>query len=405
TALVPLLNEDRCRSCHDDGQEVVGVIQVSTSLEETKAEIRSIKARLIASSVLSIFIIGAILRWLLKIFILRPINEVVSTIREVATGDLSRKVRVDRTDELGQLATDFNRMSDSLRHSQEELREWNIRLDQEVKHQTADLKAANLKLEAQQERIRRDLKLAEKVQMNLIPPPLVLDGLEVGVTYIPHLEIGGDAAEIFAVDDHKAYVACLDVTGHGIAAALVSNSIQGEVRRLMRDGASPGEILVRLNRFIVRGFRGTGMYASFVCGCFDLEAGTLTIAGGAHPAPLHWRAAEATVAPLLSSGRLLGVFEEMDEPAALEATVPLGPGDRVVFYTDGVVEVADEARTMLGQAGLEAIVAQHGAKALEDLMAAILKTIAAYNAFEAFRDDVLLMVAGIRNDVPFEDGG
>ena len=148
--------------------------------------------------------------------------------------------------------------------------------------------------------------------------------------------------------------------GHGIAAALVSNSIQGEVRRLMRDGASPGEILVRLNRFITRGLLGTGMFATFVCGCFDLEAGTLTYAGGAHPAPLHWRAAEERVVPLLSSGRLLGVFEEMDEPAALEATVPLGPGDRVVFYTDGVVEVADDARNMLGEEGLGAIVAQTG---------------------------------------------
>ncbi|MCZ6660229.1 MAG: SpoIIE family protein phosphatase [bacterium] len=401
TALMPLLNESRCQKCHTGGKAVVGVLQVSTSLEETIGEIHKIKYRLILSSVLSVFIIGAILRWLLKVFILRPIKEVADTIRQVAAGDLTRQVRVDSKDELGELATDFNRMAASLRRSQEELREWNIRLDQEVKHQTADLKAANLKLETQQERIRRDLKLAEKVQTNLIPHPLVMDGLEVGVTYIPHLEIGGDAAEILALDDHRAFVACFDVTGHGIAAALVSNSIQGEVRRLMRDGASPGEILVRLNRFITRGFLGTGMFASFVCGCFDLEAGTLTYAGGAHPAPLHWRAAEERVVPLLSSGRLLGVFEEMDEPALLETTVPLGPGDRVVFYTDGVVEVADDARTMLGEEGLEAIVAQHGAKAPEDLMAVILKSIAEYNASESFRDDVLLMVAGVRNDASF----
>lgn len=405
TELTPLLNEGRCRTCHDVSKDVLGVLQVSTSLESTIAEIHSIKLRLIISSVLSVFIIGAILRGLLKFFILRPIKEMVKTIREVAAGDLSRQVRVDSTDEIGQLATDFNRMAQSLRRSQEELREWNIRLDQEVKLQTADLKTANLKLEAQQERIRRDLKLAEKVQTNLIPSPLVMDGLEVGVAYIPHLGIGGDAAEIFAVDDHTAFLACFDVTGHGIAAALVSNSIQGEVRRLMRGGASPGEMLVRLNRFIARGFIGTGMYASFVCGRFDLEAGTLTYAGGAHPAPLHWRADEGRVVPLLLSGRLLGVFDEMDEPEALESTVHMGPGDRFVFYTDGVVEVADEARNLFGQEGLEAIVAQHGSEALEDLMAVILKSIADYNAGEVFRDDVLLMVAGIHNDASFGHKG
>jgi serine phosphatase RsbU (regulator of sigma subunit) len=398
TALVPLNNSEGCQKCHGTSSDVIGVLQVSTSLEETKGEIRSIKFRLIATSVISVFVIGAILRGLLKMFILRPINEVVTTIREVAAGDLSRQVRVDSADELGQLAADFNRMAASLRLSQEELREWNIRLDQEVKRQTADLKVANLKLEAQQERIQRDLKLAEKVQTNLIPPPLVLDGLEVGITYIPHLEIGGDAAEIFSVDDRKAYVACYDVTGHGIAAALVSNSIQGEVRRLMLDGASPGEILVRLNSFIVKGFRGTAMYASFVCGEFDLEKGTLTYAGGAHPAPIHWRAVDGQAVPLLTSGRLLGIFEDMDGPSSLEETISLVPGDRIVFYTDGVVEVADEARTMLGQEGLMAVVAQHGGKPPEDLMTAILKHIAAYNAAESFRDDVLLMVAGIRNE-------
>ena len=405
TALVPLLNKEGCQKCHSKAREVIGVLQVSTSLEETNREIHTIKFRLILSSVLSVFIIGAILRWLLKIFILRPINEVLSTIREVAAGDLTRQVRVDSPDELGQLASDFNRMAATLRRSQEELREWNIRLDQEVKRQTADLKVANLKLEAQQERIRRDLKLAEKVQTNLIPPPLVLDGLEVGISYIPHLEIGGDAAEIFAVDDRRAYVACFDVTGHGIAAALVSNSIQGEVRRLMREGASPGEILVRLNSFIVRGFKGTAMYASFVCGSFDLEARILTYAGGAHPAPLHWRAAEKKVVPLLSPGRLLGIFEEMDDPAALEASVALSPGDKVVFYTDGVVEVANKERAMLGREGLGEIVARHGDEAPEDLIGAILKNIAAYNASESFRDDVLLMVAAVRNDAHPGVGG
>ncbi len=404
TALVPLINKGGCQKCHGTDRGVVGVLQVSTSLEETNAEIHSIKFRLIASSVLSVFVIGAILRWLLKVFILRPINEVVSTIREVAAGDLSRQVRVEGADEIGQLASDFNRMAASLRRSQEELREWNIRLDQEVKRQTTDLKVANLKLEAQQERIRRDLKLAEKVQTNLIPAPLVLDGLEIGVTYIPHLEIGGDAAEVYAVDDSRAYVACFDVTGHGIAAALVSNSIQGEVRRLMRDGASPGEILVRLNSFIVRGFRGTAMYASFVCGSFDMERGTLTVAGGAHPAPLHWRLAEGRAVPLETTGRLLGIFEDMDDPASLESTIALAPGDRVVFYTDGVVEVADEDRTLLGQDGLLDIVTQHGAKAPEDLMAVILKHIATYNAAESFRDDVLLMVASVRNDAPLGSG-
>lgn len=398
TALVPLVNSSGCQECHGKTQGVVGVLQVSTSLEETNKEIHSIKFRLIFSSVISVFIIGALLRWLLKMFILRPINEVVSTIRDIAAGDLSRQVRVDSSDELGQLASDFNRMAASLRRSQDELREWNIRLDQEVKRQTADLKVANLKLEAQQERIRRDLKLAEKVQTNLIPPPLVLDGLEVGVTYIPHLEIGGDAAEIFAFDEHRAYVACYDVTGHGIAAALVSNSIQGEVRRLMREGASPGEILVRLNNFIVRGFRGTAMYASFVCGAFDMEHRLLTYAGGAHPAPIHWRAADGEAVALMPAGRLLGIFEDMDEPEALEKTVRLEPGDRIVFYTDGVVEVADESRAMLGQDGLMSIVNEHGGKPPEDLITIILKAIANFNASESFRDDVLLMVAGIRAD-------
>jgi sigma-B regulation protein RsbU (phosphoserine phosphatase) len=405
TALVPLLNKEGCQRCHSGASQVIGVLQVSTSLQETKEEIHSIKFRLIFSSVLSVFIIGALLRWLLKAFVLRPINEVVSTIREVAAGDLSRQVRVESPDEVGQLASDFNRMAASLRRSQDELREWNIRLDQEVKMQTADLKVANLKLEAQQERIRRDLKLAEKVQMNLIPPPLVLDGLEVGVTYIPHLEIGGDAAEILAVDDRRAYVACFDVTGHGIAAALVSNSIQGEVRRLMREGASPGEILIRLNSFIVRGFKGTAMYASFICGAFDLEEATLTFAGGAHPAPIHWRAGEGEAVTLETSGRLLGIFEDMDDSASLEITVSLGPGDRVVFYTDGVVEVSDENRAMLGQEGLREIVARYGGNSPEDLIAEILKSIAAYNAEESFRDDVLLMVASIRNDASMGYGG
>ncbi len=88
----------------------------------------------------------------------------------------------------------------------------------------------------------------------------------------------------------------------------------------------------------------------------------------------------------------------MGEPSSLEETVDLGPGDRVIFYTDGVVEVADEARTLLGQEGLLAIVNQHGGKSPEDLMAAILKKIASYNAAESFRDDVLLMVAGVQNE-------
>ncbi len=275
----------------------------------------------------------------------------------------------------------------------EELR---LKVAQALEHRNMRLKIEKQQQEIDEyhDMIQRDLNLAENVQQSLVPQTLTSDKIDIGVKYLPMIGVGGDYADIYRDGHGNVYITIIDVTGHGIAAALIVNRICSEVRNLVRDELDPSEILFHLNNFIIDMFQRTGMFLTMFTSKLNEEEKTFTYAGSSHPALVHCRQKDKTLSKLSSQNIIIG-FEKKEKNSFLQNTIQLEPGDKIVFYTDGIVEAENCDGEPLGIHGLMEVLKinqKHNSQKLADSIISTMKK----KKYTQVRDDVFIVVAGIR---------
>ncbi len=212
--------------------------------------------------------------------------------------------------------------------------------------------------------MRRELVDARRIHELVFPDPATSDTIAFDYRYEPMRQIGGDylfarfspAIEPDAPDPFNLIV--LDVTGHGIPAALTVNRLSGEVERLFAEDphAAPGDVLRALNRYVHLTIANHSVYATAVCLRVDPAKATLEYANGGHP-PAFLRAVDGTIQELDSTAMVLGAMPDDDFESA-PVTMRFGPGDTLLAYTDGATEARDDAGRMLRIAGLQRVIAQ-----------------------------------------------
>jgi len=206
-------------------------------------------------------------------------------------------------------------------------------------------------IELEQERSREHLRLAAQVHRSLLPLPATTERVEIDVRYQPLEGVGGDYCQTHFPGEHVCYITMCDVTGHGLGPALLATRVSSEVRRSVHAGSSPVEVVDRLNRFVYANFADAGLLLTFFAARIDLARYEVTWSGAGHPSPILIRAEGQTVVRLQSQNRILGVLPDC-LAARPEDRSRFDPGDRILFYTDGVTEVFDAAGEELGEEGL-----------------------------------------------------
>lgn len=256
------------------------------------------------------------------------------------------------------------------------------------------LSAQEAEIQAHQEMIARDLKLATQVQASIVPKSMATDQFEIAVRYSPMIGIGGDFSDIYYNEQDKVYLTIVDVTGHGIAAALLVNRLCMEVRRLAREQLEPADILFQLNNFIVDSFKGTGMFLTMFCAMLDLDSSVVKYAGSAHPSALLWRKGQDVFEMLESQNQIIG-FDKTNRKSFSQNKASMCSGDRLALYTDGIVEVENTRRKPLGIKGLNNLMQPQMPKSVKEIADSVMKGIADF-APSAQRDDVYLIVLGLK---------
>ncbi|MFH1918914.1 MAG: PP2C family protein-serine/threonine phosphatase [Planctomycetota bacterium] len=256
------------------------------------------------------------------------------------------------------------------------------------------LAEAERALAAARAKFKRQLKLAATVHKSMLPQPVRHERIHVDVRYVPVDEVGGDYCQVHFPDGETCYIAICDVTGHGIGPALLATRVSSEVRQNIVYGREPRDIVRSLNRFICDEFEETYLYLTFVVARIDLERRRITWSGAGHPSPLLIRAGGQTVQPLVSQTLMIGTLREClaREP---QHTVDLEPGDRLLFYTDGLTETANADGGFLGTAGLGDVAARAKSVGLFDLADHLLDWIARYQHGPT-TDDMTIIVAEIQ---------
>ncbi|GAA0525006.1 hypothetical protein GCM10010172_01860 [Paractinoplanes ferrugineus] len=236
-------------------------------------------------------------------------------------------------------------------------------------------------------------KVARTLQASLLPPALPkVDGVGFAAEYVPTgSEVGGDFYDVLPSGEDRWLVVVGDVSGKGVQAATVTGLVRDVIRILVDDGKPMTEILGRVNRTLVQ--RGGGRYCTLAMASVKREP-TGALAVCLHLAG-HDRAvlvrADGKTSFVGEGGTALGLLETISSP---DAEVRLGPGDSLIFYTDGVTE-RRRGRELFGTGRLrEAAGPLAGYPA--DVMAARLRSITINFSVEEPRDDIAILV--LRND-------
>lgn len=236
--------------------------------------------------------------------------------------------------------------------------------------------------------MERDLAYARRVHERLFPAPITQGPVRLAFQYEPMRQIGGDYLDAVRGPTGATLVVLIDVTGHGIAAALAVNRLHGELKRLLAAdaGAGPAQLLAGLNAYVALTLADEQIFATGLAVRIDPAAGTLTYANAGHPPMLVRRG--ATVEQFEPTGPMLGPFLP-EEYQIEEARLTLTPADRVLAYTDGATEARSAAGLELDVRGVCEAFAEAPTD-LDAMVAAVRARVDAHRAGPA-EDDVLLV--------------
>ncbi|MEL7472890.1 MAG: PP2C family protein-serine/threonine phosphatase [Planctomycetota bacterium] len=214
--------------------------------------------------------------------------------------------------------------------------------------------------------VRRELVDARRIHEALFPRPRQEGRVRFSYRYHPMRQIGGDFLHAASTPTSRGEgdglsIVLLDVTGHGIPAALTVNRLHGELDRLFAEDPlmGPGEVLRMLNRYVHLTLAPHNVYATAICMRMDPDENALMFASGGHP-PAFLRTVGGSVDQLDSTTFILGaVGDKVFEPG--ERRFDFKPGDSLVAYTDGATEAKNAEGEMLGLVGIQRLMAQRSA--------------------------------------------
>jgi sigma-B regulation protein RsbU (phosphoserine phosphatase) len=216
----------------------------------------------------------------------------------------------------------------------------------------------------EQETLRRDIALASDVQRRLLPDaPPQTDCADFAAISVPARRIGGDYYDFVALRDRALGIALADVSGKGVAAALIMSVVQASLRIISSEGDVPlPRLVARMNQFVHRSTPAS-KYATFFYAQLDPHGRQLRYVNAGHNAPFLLRAgrqstvgsASAEIEQLSVGGTIVGMFPEMNYD---EATVELAPGDVLLAFTDGVPEAHSPENEEFGEERLQVLLRQ-----------------------------------------------
>jgi phosphoserine phosphatase RsbU/P len=236
---------------------------------------------------------------------------------------------------------------------------------------------------------QRELEEARLIQRGLLPTTVPqMAGMQLAVAWQPANGVGGDCFDTLTFGDTLG-ISIADIAGKGLPAALLMSNLQAAVRAFAQESVPPSSICGSVNRLLCRNM-ASGRFATFFFGRIDRPAHRIVYANAGHNPPLVVRASGA-VERLTEGGMVLGVFPDSTYEQG-EAAVE--PGDRMVFYTDGITEARSPEGEEYGEEKLAAAVLACRTQPADEMKDALLADVNAFTGGK-FDDDATLIVVGI----------
>jgi sigma-B regulation protein RsbU (phosphoserine phosphatase) len=200
--------------------------------------------------------------------------------------------------------------------------------------------------------IQRELDVAQTIQRSILPdafPPS--PDFRVAARYVPMSSVAGDLYDYLTVTERQFGLFIADVSGHGVPAALIASMVKMAAISQLPNASRPADLLSGVNRALCGQTQGQFVTAAYVF--LDAASRELRYSAAGHPAMLLLR--EGSVTEIAENGLILAAW---DAATYSERAIPLEAGDRLLLYTDGLVEARNADGKLLGDNALMAAFAQ-----------------------------------------------
>jgi sigma-B regulation protein RsbU (phosphoserine phosphatase) len=267
------------------------------------------------------------------------------------------------------------------------------------------LKELNRDLLWQQKRIQQDLDAAADIQKSLLPHDTnIVERADVAWFFEPCDKIGGDIFNLIQLDDDHWAIYMLDVSGHGVPAAMVTVSVSQLMQLhsgflMQREAGPASEVYIKSPVEVMdaldREFPFERFINFFTINYFILNTrnGILNYANAGHPKPVILRK-KGTLEELESTGPPIGIRSlnlNDDQITFNEEQAQISPGDKVILYTDGLVEYYNENDEFYGNDRFHSRLLELKGESVKDIVNESMKSLKAFGKNKKPADDITLL--------------
>jgi serine phosphatase RsbU (regulator of sigma subunit)/CHASE2 domain-containing sensor protein len=243
-------------------------------------------------------------------------------------------------------------------------------------------------------RMEEDLSVARDLQASMLPADCPeIEGYQIAASSTQAREVGGDFYDFIEMGKDRVGLVIGDVTGKSVSGALVMSSSRSVFRMISEEELTVGEIMIRANRRLKKDIK-TGMFVALLYAILDAEDGTLKLCSAGQTQPIHLSAetGKASLVETLGDTFPLGILEDVDYQ---ETRLRLSPGDKVVFYTDGIVEAMNKKEEIYGFERLIDVVQEAGSMNADPLLKEIIDRVNTFTGGAAQHDDLTVIVLNV----------
>src|SRR5215468_8769942 len=236
-------------------------------------------------------------------------------------------------------------------------------------------------------RLEREMKIAREIQLQLMPDEVPsIPPVQMAVLFKPVAQLGGDLYDWIPFDDGRLAIVIGDVAGKGAPAALYGALSSGVIRTRAGRKYPPAQMLELVNKTLYQR-PVEGQFVAVTYAIYDPQTRSIALANSGLPYPLLVRAGQPTFLDI--AGVPLGLFPESKYD---ETSLQLLSGDVMVFYSDGVIEMRNEAGEEFGLSGLAETVSASCDKSPEDIVKSVSATLAEFIGRVRPQDDRTMIV-------------
>jgi serine phosphatase RsbU (regulator of sigma subunit) len=243
----------------------------------------------------------------------------------------------------------------------------------------------------EKERMEEELSIARDLQVSMLPAECPqIAGLEIAAFSVSAREVGGDFYDFIEMDEQKAGFVIGDVTGKSVSGALVMSASRSVFRMLSESQLTVAESMIRANRRLKKDVK-TGMFVALLYAVLNGQGKSVSLCSAGQTQPVHYSAKSGQAALVETEGDTfpLGILDEVNYE---ETRLQLAAGDKMIFYTDGIVEAMNEQSEMFGFERLLEIVQKSVSNTADELLQEIIDAVKDFTGNAPQHDDLTAIV-------------